>query len=492
MGKYKVKEKNMGDPQNQCKDKPCEICGHVGYVDPLTICSKCKVTREHIYCMRVAYGGDPDEWVCEECDSSNQRPPSKPAPSKKPGGAGTRSTIKKPPKNSKVQYLTPEEAMVLGSGSMRSNFSSPRKSHGAHRSSMNKPTSSSLPPKFKSKPNPPVAPSGRRESLNNWSMPSCSKGISKGREAQRVTMVLDSYLPNHPAISPTWNGIFQFTRDEHCIFAEIQAHPPCKVHRKVYRLSKQLPKTLPFEMLPRRKFWVDIFADDVPGGLDIGLYFLCPESNLNGGSKSTSGQEQIYSSLLEHLDECDLLMRTRFDEVELLVFSSKHLSEDSCKINQKHFLWGLLRPSETNTVPSKAIMLAQNSKVQQPMSEEPEAEDMVVDMLGGQELGNSDVAVRKPTDNACGDPIKGEIQTSNKVKASPKSAGREEVEFPPIRIKKEWTDGDMEASLPYTPSCVADVLNFEKELQRSVDRFVALMQVKEAGCLKRDVKEEVK
>ncbi|XP_021737458.1 uncharacterized protein LOC110703962 isoform X2 [Chenopodium quinoa] len=485
----------MDDPHNQITDKSCEICGDIGRVDYSIICSKCKVTREHVYCMRVLYDDDRDKWVCEECNSSNHS--SIKAPTKQPSGT-RRITIKKPPQNSKVHYLPPEEAKVINYGATTRNLSSPRKVHIVHRPSGNKPSASKMEaipssfptPKFRIK----VGPSGSKEPLNDWSMPSylkdtnlsltekddseptvsrwssatniqtsdpmlqketdepahrlkgeslparrvsfaefpkpsvkrdniksghtpahlglhlpdvssdgCvqqsrittitakymsleifyrddiksghksqrvqsfptgSSGVnvyakpqpnkvdSKARDSLSVTMVLDSYLPNHPAMSPTWKGAFKIASDllPCSVFDEIQAHPPCKVHSKVYKLSKQFPKILPFEMLPRKNSWVDFFEDDVPSELDIGLYFFTPRmSNSNGGSNldvtSTVGHEQCYSPLLECLDIHEQLLRTQIDGVELFVFSSKHLPEDSRKINRKFFLWGLLRPT---------------------------------------------------------------------------------------------------------------------------------------------------
>uniref|UniRef100_A0A803L9I0 AIPP2-like SPOC-like domain-containing protein n=2 Tax=Chenopodium quinoa TaxID=63459 RepID=A0A803L9I0_CHEQI len=604
------------------------------------------------YCMRVAYNGDQEKWVCEECDSSNvaNQLPSKPASSKQPSGTGLRFSIKKPPPNTRVQYISPEEAIVLETEAMRNNLSSPSKSSFAHRS----------PTPFRIKPNPTVGISRRREPQSDWSLPSGSKdrkslastvvensvfqkehawqdsstsrrslarntqtsnvmhkekeasaresptakrvtfgklpkpaaqrdninsghtstqlgqrlpavssdgcaqqfgantpaaellpnkNISrtdinsgdtsqlvhtfpnvtsgmdvcieawnkktdpKGRESPKVTMVFDSHLPNHPAMSPTWRGTFQITNDVGLcnIFNDIQAHPPCKVHRKVYQVSKQFPKTLALNMLPQRDYWVDIFEDDVPGELHIGLYFLPPRlSNKNGGfPASTCDLEQRYYSLLDYLDEHDYLLRTSFDEVELIVFSSKHLPKDSCKINQKSFLWGVLRPSVAKFGASKTTIPAQNSEVideitepsrtkslsarddavhssysqqvQQPMSEEHEAEDMVVDMLGGRELDNIDIVVLKPTVNSCDGLIKSEIETGSKVKASPKSTGESVLEFSPIKIEREWTNS----------KAIEDTgLEFEKELQRSFDRFAALMELKNAGSFVSKVKQE--
>ncbi|XP_056683910.1 uncharacterized protein [Spinacia oleracea] len=684
----------MGDPQNPNKDKPCEICGRVGWVEPLTVCSKCKVTREHRYCMRVAYNGDQEKWVCEECDSSNQIPSAKPASSKQPSGSGIKLMMKKPPP--KVQYITPEEAIGLESGAMRSNLSPPNISQFRHRPSANK-RSSTPPAKFTIKPNPPVGPSGRRDPLNDRSMPNGSKdkNVSASTDgsarkhygesptAKRVTfekhpkigVERDNINPGHtsvqlsqclPAISsdghaqqpciktptskrlpdgklskydissghtsqlvqpfptatsdgcaqqpciktptdkhfpdgklpkddinsghtspllqpfptvtsviddvctgvqqkkidskeceslrdtgvlaasPTWKGIFKIINDvkQRLIFEDIQARLPCKVHRKVYDLLRKFPEILSFEMLPRKDFWEDIFQEVGPSELDIGLYFL--------SSRMSNLGEQSYCSLLEYLDKHDFLLKsTYFDEVELLVFSSIHLPVDSCKINQKHFLWGLFRPSKDNIVvsePSESgvmvdtlhsqeheakymdidmpgpsnevkplpksagspiIFTSDTSRVQQSLSEEHEAEDMEIDMLGGEEFG-IDRVVPKSTENSSGNHTESENRSSEPSRAesgitvdAPRSSDIKQVQQPisevkpsaksvvsPVKIvKRDCTGVAMEAS-PSSSHVENEGLEFEKELQRNFDWFASLVQVNEAGLLKRDVKVE--
>ncbi|XP_057251166.1 uncharacterized protein LOC104907879 isoform X2 [Beta vulgaris subsp. vulgaris] len=529
------------------------------------------------YCMKVKYGGDRREWVCEECDSSKEIFSSKPASSKQSGVRGTQF-IRKPPKKSKVQYLTPEEARSLESGAMRKTSSSPSKSNYGHGASTSKkantvfqkehgwgdspvvkysakdvqtsntmmrketdgparkhrgenPTAKQL--TFGKLPKPGVISGGHarqlctvpptakrmprknviKDDVNSGntslivqSLPTVSSGLDvsvvaepknivfKATESPRDTTVFDRYLPNPPA-NPTWKGTFKIITESlsSSFLYEIQAHPSCKLRRRVYELSRQLPMTLVFEMLPRQKFWLDFFEDDVPGELDIGLYFFPSRTfDLEGGSalpsKSTCGHEQSYYSILEYVDGHDLVMRSRcIDEVELFVFSSKHLQEKSRFMNQKHFLWGVFCPSDANRVAPKEIMLVQNSEVRD-INEEHEAEDMDVDMLGGHEVGTVDVVVPKPLYESCGNQKEGELE----IKASSENAAGAALEFSLIKVKKEQTDAIEETSLPYTiSSCVEDELEFEKELQKSFDRFAAIMQVHEVGCSKTDVKEEV-
>ncbi|KAL2935417.1 PHD and RING finger domain-containing protein 1 [Bienertia sinuspersici] len=579
----------MGDLRHHTTDKPCEICGDIGWIAAIVICSKCKVTREHMYCMSIMYEGDREKWICDECNVSNKNPLSETAPSKQPSWKGARFMIKKPPQNTKVQYLAPEEIRVLESGAMRNNSSlnnrsmstslrdknlsvstgrknsvlhcqhspvakqssarvfkelsgmtqketngSARKHHrsptakhvtfekfpkpGAKRSTlesedtlelvqdlaaassdkgaqqfcMDTPSAKCLPVEKLYKDDKNTEDSSQLvQSFPTAS--SVSDGIkfmragfdacaeaqpksndSKGRESPKVTLVFDSYLPNHPATSPTWKGTLKIMNDvlPCSSFDEIQAHPPCKVYSKAYKLSKQLPKTLYYEMLPRQNTWADLFKDYVPGELDIGLYFFhAMTSNVNGD----------YSSLLEYLDGHDLLLRTCINGVELFAFSSKHLPEAS-RVKHKFAVASGEAPV--------AMVDPVHSSLTESISKEFDAEDMDVDMIGGHEVGKVDVIIPKHKDRTCGDHKEGEKGGGNEIKASPMSTSGSVVDFSSIKIKKEWTD-DTEISLPCTTSVLDNDREFEEELQRSFDRFTALMQLTDPGCLKMGIKEEV-
>ncbi|XP_062170111.1 uncharacterized protein LOC133875871 isoform X3 [Alnus glutinosa] len=52
-------------------NKPCDICGDVGFDKVLATCIICNTAREHAYCMRVYSLDNPKDWTCESCLSSN-------------------------------------------------------------------------------------------------------------------------------------------------------------------------------------------------------------------------------------------------------------------------------------------------------------------------------------------------------------------------------------------------------------------------------------
>ncbi|XP_022738893.1 uncharacterized protein LOC111291424 isoform X2 [Durio zibethinus] len=50
--------------------EPCDICGDVGFEEDIATCFKCKIAREHGYCMQKVLLTIPEIWFCEECQSS--------------------------------------------------------------------------------------------------------------------------------------------------------------------------------------------------------------------------------------------------------------------------------------------------------------------------------------------------------------------------------------------------------------------------------------
>ncbi|CAN0907998.1 hypothetical protein LINGRAHAP2_LOCUS25089 [Linum grandiflorum] len=107
----------------------CEICGGTDYEnDGIIICTKCCLTKEHLWCTRALPEED-KPWVCEECRESKeevvQGPESlSPQPQNKvvlgelttAGPSRNRYPSKKYVKPSKVILITEEEVKKLNSG----------------------------------------------------------------------------------------------------------------------------------------------------------------------------------------------------------------------------------------------------------------------------------------------------------------------------------------------------------------------------------------
>ncbi|GAB2209481.1 hypothetical protein Droror1_Dr00026699 [Drosera rotundifolia] len=265
-----------------------------------------------------------------------------------------------------------------------------------------------------SKQDEPIGTSGVKVSDNS----DLRNMTSEGTEHIDPPLRFDRRLPNHPALHATWRGNFRAIGDTPGKFDGIQAHPASKVHINAYEFSKQMPEVLQFEFCPRGNFWGDVFEGDIPDGLDIGLYFF-PRAD-----------REIYALLVEHIEIHDYVLRCSMGEVELWITTSKHLHRDSQRINNEHFLWGFFHESSTVEDPLKVTKNLDNSEVVdmdtdmsggenivrnpcfsssdcgQPMLNghqsldlvSCEAEDMEVDMLGGQSVGKVDVVVPMPSE----------------------------------------------------------------------------------------------
>ncbi|XP_010259815.1 PREDICTED: uncharacterized protein LOC104599106 isoform X5 [Nelumbo nucifera] len=65
----KTTTRRPGENHHLLRDKPCDICGSIGYIESLATCTKCNVAHEHMYgyCMRNNLRALPVMWFCETC-----------------------------------------------------------------------------------------------------------------------------------------------------------------------------------------------------------------------------------------------------------------------------------------------------------------------------------------------------------------------------------------------------------------------------------------
>ncbi|KAH0743319.1 hypothetical protein KY290_031312 [Solanum tuberosum] len=181
--------------------------------------------------------------------------------------------------------------------------------------------------------------------------------------------------PCDPALVLSWKGSFDILGAlEHApeIFNNfIEAHPPCRVRRKVYEFSGLLPDTLKLELVPRGDIWPSLFNNHYPGKEDIGLYFFSSGRN----------RSERYIALVEFMRTKDLVMRTLINDVELLILASTTLCSDSQRWNSEHFLWGLFYRTGQNT---DGCAEGGSNKVI----------DMEIDMIAGEDVGTLDIVLR--------------------------------------------------------------------------------------------------
>ncbi|KAK4252512.1 hypothetical protein QN277_014504 [Acacia crassicarpa] len=212
------------------------------------------------------------------------------------------------------------------------------------------------------------------------SLPINTEGVSCANDECSRSNVDERDLPNTqnfqlylcciPSSYATWKGGFKFQSAALCdLYDGLEALPSCTVHRKAYYYSCKLPAVLEVEPLPISSVLIDLFQNDCPGLQEVALYFF-PSDNCERS-------RQNLNLIFGFLDTKNAMLKSVIDDgVELLVFTSKQLNEDSQGIIEKlevnNFLWGVFRPKEDG----RAIEELNDT----------EAADMDVDMVGGQDV----------------------------------------------------------------------------------------------------------
>ncbi|XP_015079028.1 uncharacterized protein LOC107022987 [Solanum pennellii] len=313
--------------------KVCEVCGDFGIQEAIITCYECKNVDVHQYCV-VGYWEDaPADWRCEKCNirkgvmlsphglenelfkGSKSRASTKTCQSTVQSSKHSKFprtqhiNWEKEVRTGKTRYLPVEEALGLPSrikmyGSTTINTVSSRVVSTKSR-------------KF-SKPKGP----GASTILEH-----------RTRDVVNESRIMNSPIPHpcDPALVPSWKGSFDILGALELAPGIFQAHPPCRVSRKVYDFSRLLPHTLKLELVPRGDIWPSLFDNHCPSKEDIGLYFFESEKKRFEG----------YIDLVEFMRNKDLMMRTLINDVELIIIASTTLCNDSQRWNNELFLWGL-------------------------------------------------------------------------------------------------------------------------------------------------------
>ncbi|QCE13986.1 hypothetical protein DEO72_LG11g984 [Vigna unguiculata] len=144
-----------------------------------------------------------------------------------------------------------------------------------------------------------------------------------------------------PCSIVTWRGQFQIlhTAAPSKFYDGFEAQPPFSVNRKAFEFSREMPSILQLESRPALKVLIDIFQDDSPKLQDIAVYFF--------PSEQTERSRKNLNSILKLMRDEKTMLRSYFNGVELLIFSSNQLGMDQrgaiAAVNDGHFLWGLFR-----------------------------------------------------------------------------------------------------------------------------------------------------
>ncbi|KAL2493037.1 Uncharacterized protein Adt_28665 [Abeliophyllum distichum] len=165
---------------------------------------------------------------------------------------------------------------------------------------------------------------------------------------------------SNPARNAVWMGSFSILNGfkHRTLIDRIQAHPPGIVRRKAYEFSKLMPEVLHFELFQCRELWMNLLQEHHPDGKNIGLYFLPRDSESYG----------------------------------LVAYNDRW--------NRKYFIWGLFHREKRHDIAcqDRALNLFVRPSFDAHDSfdgDNNEVVDMEIDMIGGENVGPTDIVVRR-------------------------------------------------------------------------------------------------
>ncbi|KAJ7949919.1 putative RING/FYVE/PHD zinc finger protein [Quillaja saponaria] len=159
-----------------------------------------------------------------------------------------------------------------------------------------------------------------------------------------------------PVYEYIWQGVFEVRRDGKPLnfCGGIQAHLSTCASPKVPEVVNKIPYKVSLDEVPRSSTWPLQFHQNGVKEDNIALYFF---------AKDVESYESSYKSLLDHMIKNDLALKGFWDGVELLIFPSNQLPEESQRWNMLFYLWGVFKGRRVNHSDSSDKFLIPNLDV---------------------------------------------------------------------------------------------------------------------------------
>uniref|UniRef100_A0A2N9EKN5 PHD-type domain-containing protein n=1 Tax=Fagus sylvatica TaxID=28930 RepID=A0A2N9EKN5_FAGSY len=151
-----------------------------------------------------------------------------------------------------------------------------------------------------------------------------------------TSFTIPSQVSAVPQIHCIWQGEFEMQRSEQLPSScyGMQAHLSTYASPKVLEVVLKLPQKIILEEVPRLSVWPTQFSENHATEDNIALYYF---------AKDLESYGRNYKRLLESMIKNDMALKGNLDGVELLIFSSNFLPEQSHRWNKLLFLWGVFR-----------------------------------------------------------------------------------------------------------------------------------------------------
>ncbi|KAK7308871.1 hypothetical protein RJT34_05176 [Clitoria ternatea] len=155
-----------------------------------------------------------------------------------------------------------------------------------------------------------------------------------------ISSVSSKMLP-FPEYECIWQGVFEVHRNGKPpdLCTGVQAHLSSCASPKVLEVVNKFVPKVPLNEVSRLSTWPSQFHHGGALEDNIALYFF---------ARDIESYERHYKVLLDHMIRNDLALKGIFDGVELLIFPSNQLPENSQRWNMLFFLWGVFRGRKIN------------------------------------------------------------------------------------------------------------------------------------------------
>ncbi|KAL5568287.1 hypothetical protein UlMin_024862 [Ulmus minor] len=169
-----------------------------------------------------------------------------------------------------------------------------------------------------------------------------AKDIVTHASAVSSQLLKMSAIPEYEYI---WQGCFEVQNSANLLdsYSGFQAHLSTCASPRVLEVVGKFPQKLSLKEVPRLSTWPTQFYGSGAKEDNIALYFF---------AKDLESYDRNYKCLLDGMIKNDLALKGSFEGVELLIFPSNQLPENSQRWNMLFFLWGVFRARRVDCLDS--------------------------------------------------------------------------------------------------------------------------------------------
>ncbi|KAL6501029.1 hypothetical protein OROHE_025226 [Orobanche hederae] len=177
----------------------------------------------------------------------------------------------------------------------------------------------------------------------------CSRDVLRNVPAVMPSFLKSIAVPEHEYI---WQGSFEICRSGKTIASwdGMQAHLSTCASPKVSEAVNKLNSRILLYEVPRLSTWPIHFQEHGVREDNIAVFFF---------AKDLESYDKIYKVLLDNMMENDLALKGNVNGVELLIFPSSQLPDNSQRWNMLFFLWGVFRGKKESCLQSMPESLNQ-------------------------------------------------------------------------------------------------------------------------------------